>query len=174
MKAKTQIIIVFYSTLAGILLWLGAIFFAPYLKSQSSSLSGFFYVLFSPVCHQIPSRSFVCFGYPLAVCARCLGIYVGFLGGVGLYPIVNGFSTSTLPKTRLFLLLSLPIGIDTLGNFTGLWVTTGWLRFVFGGIWGFILPFYFIHGIVDLVHKRSQPLDEDKISLEIRQENTIE
>lgn len=174
MKTKTRILIVFYSTLAGTLLWLGTVFFAPYLRSQSSSLSNLLYALFSSVCHQIPSRSFICFGYPLAVCARCLGIYVGFLGGVGLYPIAKGFSTMTLPKTWLFLLLSLPIGIDALGNFAGLWITTSWLRFVFGGIWGFILPFYFIYGIVDLIRKRGQPLNEDKISLEIRQENTIE
>ena len=154
MKAMTQIIIIFYSTLAGILLWLGAIFLAPYLKSQSSSLSGFFYVLFSPVCHQIPSRSFLCFGYPLAVCARCLGIYSGFFGGVALFPVVNGFSDVTLPKTKLFIILSLPIGIDTLGNFSGLWITTSWLRFVIGFMWGSILPYYFITGIVDLVRQR--------------------
>lgn len=32
---------------------------------------------FSPVCHQDPARSFWLFGAPVAVCARCLGIYLG-------------------------------------------------------------------------------------------------
>lgn len=32
---------------------------------------------FSLVCHQRPERSFWAFGAPIAVCARCLGIYIG-------------------------------------------------------------------------------------------------
>lgn len=32
---------------------------------------------FALVCHQRPERSFWLFGAPLAVCARCLGIYIG-------------------------------------------------------------------------------------------------
>jgi len=151
-----QILIVYFSTLAGILLWLTAIFLAPYFKSQSSPLNVLFYTLFSPVCHQIPSRSFIYFGYPLAVCSRCLGIYAGFLGGVGLFPIMNGLSTVSLPKVRLFILMSIPIGIDTLGNFMGLWVSSGWLRFASGFLWGLILPFYFICGLVDLVQHHSR------------------
>ncbi len=156
MKTKHKILIVYFSTLIGILLWLGAIFLAPYFKSQSSPLNVLVYTIFSSVCHQIPSRSFVCFGYPLAVCARCLGIYGGFLAGVGLYPFVNGISTVNLPKIKIFILLSLPIGIDTLGNFFHLWTTTSWMRFVFGFIWGFILPFYFIYGIAELFLYRSR------------------
>ena len=32
---------------------------------------------FSPVCHQDSARSFWILGAPVAVCARCLGIYLG-------------------------------------------------------------------------------------------------
>ena len=32
---------------------------------------------FALICHQRPDRSFWMFGAPLAVCARCLGIYLG-------------------------------------------------------------------------------------------------
>ena len=32
---------------------------------------------FSLVCHQQPERSFILFGGTVAVCARCLGIYLG-------------------------------------------------------------------------------------------------
>jgi uncharacterized membrane protein len=32
---------------------------------------------FALVCHQHPERSFVLFGGTVAVCARCLGIYLG-------------------------------------------------------------------------------------------------
>jgi uncharacterized membrane protein len=37
---------------------------------------------FSLVCHQQPERSFVFFGGSVAVCARCLGIYLGAAMGL--------------------------------------------------------------------------------------------
>jgi uncharacterized membrane protein len=37
---------------------------------------------FALVCHQQPERSFILFGGSIAVCARCLGIYLG--AGMGL------------------------------------------------------------------------------------------
>jgi hypothetical protein len=36
---------------------------------------------FSLVCHQDPARSFWIAGMPVAVCARCLGIYLGAAAG---------------------------------------------------------------------------------------------
>lgn len=151
-STKTQKIrLVYFFTCAGTLIWIGGIFFAPYLKSQSSSLDMYVYALFSPLCHQIPGRSFFCFGYPLAVCARCLGIYSGFLAGLLFFPLLNGFSSLRLPSNRSFFLVTIPIGIDTLGNFIHLWATPNWPRFVLGLIWGVILPFYLIAGISDLL-----------------------
>jgi len=37
---------------------------------------------FALVCHQRPERSFWMFGAPVAVCARCLGIYLGAAFGL--------------------------------------------------------------------------------------------
>jgi uncharacterized membrane protein len=36
---------------------------------------------FSGLCHQNPARSFVIAGVPVAVCTRCLGIYLGLAAG---------------------------------------------------------------------------------------------
>ncbi len=36
---------------------------------------------FSVVCHQDPARSFWIAGAPVAVCARCLGMYLGAVAG---------------------------------------------------------------------------------------------
>ncbi len=39
---------------------------------------------FSAVCHQDPARSLWILGAPVAVCTRCLGIYLGAAAGVWL------------------------------------------------------------------------------------------
>jgi len=148
MRKKNKILLIYFLTAIGIIAWLSMIFLAPYLKSRSSGINTYFYAVFSPFCHQIPSRSFSIFHHPLAVCARCLGIYFGFLAGVALYPFVRGFSEISLPKVKTFIFISLPIVIDTIGNFF-LWVSPSWLRFILGVIWGFMLPFYLITGIAD-------------------------
>jgi uncharacterized membrane protein len=40
------------------------------------------YLLFSAICHQLPSRSWHIHGEPLAACIRCTCIYYGFLAGL--------------------------------------------------------------------------------------------
>jgi len=161
MAPKNVIVIIYLLTLTGIIIWLGIIFLAPYLASESSPLAGFIYALFSPTCHQIPSRCFFVFGHPLAVCARCLGIYAGFLAGTLIYPFLKGFFSPSLPRIKNFILISIPILLDTAANLFGLWKSSEWLRFLIGLIWGVILPFYFLAGFSDYFIRRH------KISLEI-------
>ena len=148
---KKSILKVYFFTVLGILVWIGAIFLAPYLKNHSSSLHHVIYAAFSPICHQIESRCFVIYGYPLAVCTRCLGIYFGFLAGTLMYPLIRGFKQIILPQPRTFFLVSAPICLDAAANFTGIWSTVGWMRFLVGAIWGLILPYYFIPGISEFI-----------------------
>jgi len=50
----------------------------PYLSTHGALLLGFaLHRSFGLICHQRPERSFWFFGAPVAVCARCLGIYAG-------------------------------------------------------------------------------------------------
>ena len=149
MKRRLKILTVYFFSLMGIAFWLSIIFLAPYLKSLNSSWNVLFYSILSPVCHQIPSRSYFLLGCPLAVCGRCLGIYSGFFFGVLIYPFLKGFSNTTLPKAKTFILFSLPVILDTLGNFLRVWMTPNLPRFIIGLLWGLILPFYFIPGLTD-------------------------
>lgn len=146
-----KVLIVYIFTLMGIIIWIGLIFLAPGLKSCPSILSSIIYTVFSSVCHQNPSRCFMFLGHPLAVCTRCLGIYTGFLFGLFIYPAVRGFKSVSLPRIKFFITLFIPVVIDTAGNFFCIWSTPGGIRFFFGWIWGLILPFYFITGIVDFI-----------------------
>lgn len=144
-------------TLFGTAVWLAAIVLAPWLAGRGASgAARFFYAVFAPVCHQIPDRCFVLNGHPLAVCGRCLGIYVGFAVGLGLYPFVRGFSRISLPPARLFLLLTLPMALDGTAGILGFWRSPIGLRFATGFAWGTILPFYFVTGVADFFRTRRE------------------
>lgn len=152
-KNKGKLLIIYFLTLGGVVIWISAILLAPYLKSKSIILNVYVYTIFSSICHQIPSRSFFLFGYPLAVCVRCFGIYSGFFSGVLFYPVLKSFSSTSLPQVKAFIFLSFPVVFDTIGNFIRLWSTPNIPRFFTGFLWGLILPFYFIAGITDLALK---------------------
>jgi uncharacterized membrane protein len=64
--------------------WLWAIVSAVHLRAADSSsyLSNAIYAAASLICHQRPERSFHIAGVPLAVCARCTGLYSGAAMGV--------------------------------------------------------------------------------------------
>jgi uncharacterized membrane protein len=50
----------------------------PYFLTHNFAMLGFALQRgFAFVCHQQPERCFWIFGGPVAVCARCLGIYIG-------------------------------------------------------------------------------------------------
>jgi len=153
------IVLTFLGTTGASLIWLGGILLAPYLRSRSSPWARLAYFVYSPVCHQIMDRSFSCFGQPLAVCARCTGIYLGFLFGLALYPFLRGWRRLSLPSGRVFYLLSAPIVLDTAANFFRLWDTANAVRLATGIIWGTILPFYLITGIADLIISRKKALE---------------
>ncbi len=144
---------IYFLTLIGIILWIAAVFAAPYLKSQSSAYGNLIYAVFSPTCHQIPSRCLTLYGNPLAVCTRCLGIYIGFFLGTSLFPVFRWLSSESLPKAKILILMSIPIVIDTAANGVSLWASPHWLRLATGLIWGTILPFYFIPGVTDIFKK---------------------
>jgi uncharacterized membrane protein len=137
-------------------LWVGGILLAPYLRSRNSPWSGLAYAVYSPVCHQVADRSLLCFGQPLAVCARCTGIYLGFCLGLGFYPFLRGWRRISLPSVPVFLIVSIPIVLDTAANFLGFWQTTAAVRLATGAFWGTLLPFYFIAGIADLLISRQK------------------
>jgi uncharacterized membrane protein len=134
-------------TLLGASLWLSAVIFAPILKSRIPLLSAVIYAGFSPTCHQLPDRCFYIFGDPMAVCARCFGVYTGFFIGLLFFIMVKKRFKRPLPSALIFVLFSIPIGIDTAANFLYIWQTPSVWRFFSGIIWGTLLPYYFVVGV---------------------------
>jgi uncharacterized membrane protein len=137
-------------TLVSASVWIAFIVLAPYLRSTGSPWNALVYAVFAPTCHQIDSRCLHIFGYPMAVCARCLGIYLGILCGTCLFPWLRSEPLG-LPRPKTFVIFTLPIALDTVGNMLGLWPTPSLIRLGLGISWGLILPFYLVPGLSDLL-----------------------
>jgi len=86
----------------------------------------------------------------MAVCARCAGIYVGFLAGLLATPVCRGFGGVRMPPARILAVLTSPLALDAAANLLGLWNTANLPRFLIGFVWGLVLPFYFLAGIGEI------------------------
>jgi uncharacterized membrane protein len=108
------------------------------------------YQMFARVCHQIPERAFYLEGHPLAVCARCTGIYFGFAAGVLVYPLVRSLRRGDTPARKWLLLAAAPTLLDFALGFFGIWENTHWSRSVTGALLGAVAAFYVVPGLMDL------------------------
>ncbi len=57
------------------------------------------------VCHRIAARSFFAYGRQLPLCARCTGLYVGILTGLGTFLARGRTRAAQLPPVRLLAVL---------------------------------------------------------------------
>jgi uncharacterized membrane protein len=101
-------------------------------------------LLYSPICHQDPSRTMFLAGAPLTVCARCTAIYVSGTIVVLLAPILQDRFIRRVSIAWLCAGLA-PMGLDVLLSFTTLWHSTMASRVVTGALAGiaaaaFLIP----------------------------------
>ena len=108
------------------------------------------YLPFSYLCHQIPARSFYFAQHPLAVCARCTGIYAGFLLGVIIYPLVRSLRSTVTPERKWLFIAAIPLAIDLSLEFLGIWHNTHSSRFFTGALLGSVVVFYVLPGLLEL------------------------
>jgi uncharacterized membrane protein len=104
---------------------------APVLVSFSYVKAGtVLYLCFSPFCHQIADRSFTMFGFPLAVCHRCFGLYLGLFFG----SFCNNSFACRSPRVRRAWILCAGMLLlsDVLLSRTPLWQGTCVSRFATG------------------------------------------
>jgi len=89
---------------------------------------------FSIVCHQDPTRSFWIAGAPVAVCVRCLGIYLGAaMGSTGIL----GERISRARWVQIFLATAALNAADVAAEFAGLHGNLPAMRFALGLVIGF-------------------------------------
>ncbi len=106
---------------------------------------------YANACHQIPERSFFLFGEPMAVCARCYGIYAGYAAGTAAWFLLRKRLHSWTPKPALFPLCLAPAVLDFILSHLGLFESSNSLRVVTGFAAGAAVPFYLLPAVFDLV-----------------------
>ena len=92
--------------------------------------------LFNGTCHQLPDRSYLVSGIPMAVCSRCYGFYWGLLSGLPLILLIP--SRFHLKKPALLFLAAVVMFItaDFAITMAGLWQNTLTSRFITGMLLG--------------------------------------
>ena len=58
-------------------MWTAGVVLAPWLSAHESVFGGWLRLLYRPGCHQIADRCLDLGFGPMAVCARCAGLYLG-------------------------------------------------------------------------------------------------
>jgi uncharacterized membrane protein len=111
---------------------------------------------FGVLCHQIPERSFHLDNHPLAVCARCTGIYAGFALSVLCYPLVRSLRRVETPGRLWLVLACVPMAIDVGLDYFGIWTNTHFSRLVTGAIFGAVCALFIVPGFLDLERQISE------------------
>ncbi len=156
MKAKRlfrykniYIFIVGFSTL-----WCFLFVSVPFLRGGGSSLRKIAVLVqyfFAPVCHQIAERSFHIMNYPLAVCARCSGIYLGFLFGAVSYPFIRKLESDLLPPRWILGISIVPMILEMSLSRLGFIPTSHFLMGFSGLVPGAVIAFFVIPAVFQLV-----------------------
>jgi uncharacterized membrane protein len=137
-------------TVAVVLFWVSAIVLAPVVRELGWGFASSMYSFFSYICHQLPERSLHFDGHPLAVCARCFGVYFGLLAGLLVYPLWRRID-DIKPLRRIWLFLSLvPIAVDWSLTVFGIWENTHLSRFLTGLILGVACATYIVPAVVEI------------------------
>ena len=106
------------------------------------------YFPFSFFCHQIPARSFSILQFPFAVCHRCFGIYLGLFFGSLLAMPYNPVSWRT--RRLAIFAAAIPLLLDAMLPFAGLWTNTWWSRSGTGLLLGLLISPLLVQGVSEL------------------------
>lgn len=133
----------------------GLIVLAPWARAHGhGAVAAAVYTGFGAACHQMPERAFHLWGLPMAVCARCFGLYVGAAAGAVCYPLLRGLARRGAPGRAWLLAAAVPTGVDFALGLFGVWENTHWSRFLTALLLGAAAAFYVVPGALDLALAR--------------------
>lgn len=122
-----------------------------FFPATKNRLGQFVFALYSPICHQQPERSYRFQEKQVAVCSRCLGVYIGFLISALFYPVIKKKWKEIISKHYYIIIyLALPMIVDVLAGWIKIWESPLFLKTASGFIWSAILPFFWFKGLDEL------------------------
>ncbi len=100
--------------------------------------------IYSIVCHQITSKTFIINGERLLVCARCSGIYIGalFSSLISLF-----YSSKIIKNINLFLYSIILLTLDVFFSSAGIYHYSKLLAFLTGIFFGSVSFLYILNAI---------------------------
>lgn len=126
MKRDTKIVLSVVAAIPTVILSVAA--FCSWALAQGASEA--WRLPFRLLCHGLPHRSYALFDVTMPICARCVGVYLGLLGGLALFPLLSKLSEKTMRVAALGAVL--PLAVDGLSQLTGMRESTNELRVVTG------------------------------------------
>ncbi len=123
---------------------------APLAAGRLGGAGSLLRLLYRPVCHQIPSRCFDLGWGPLAVCARCTGLYLG--ATAALFAAVITARTFR-PRWPWLVAAAAPSVIDFGFGFVGLPSLGNWPRFALALPFGALCGVYLADAIADIASR---------------------
>jgi uncharacterized membrane protein len=158
MELNKQIYLIFLTTT---LIWCLLILLPPVLTKAGDSgkyVSEIDYKFFGHICHQFDERSLHIAGYKFAVCARCSGIYFGFLFGVLLIQLLKNIKIRNVKYGLCFIMLPMliDVGLDFLGIHNSNIVTRTITGLMFGIPSAVIIYPSFEEGINQLLNRKER------------------
>jgi len=104
---------------------------------------------YHPLCHQLPSRSLDWAGHPLAICARCAGLYLGAALALGLAALTA--AAARVPAGfRWLALAAAPTALDATAGIVAGAGLPNVPRFLLALPAGFAAGLYLAAGLADL------------------------
>jgi uncharacterized membrane protein len=149
-ESRPKIILMRILLLFFLCIWIVG-FLLPGISSINNSLFDFLLVkIYSTVCHQESAKCISIGNSSMLVCARCAGIYFGALIS-GLTTLI--FSVHSISR-RVLILALIPLAIDVLFTFTGIYTYSQRLAFITGLSFGGILYLVIISEFENLFSKK--------------------
>ena len=133
-------------------LWTAGVVLAPWLAAHDSILGGWLHLLYRPGCHQIADRCLDLGFGPMAVCARCAGLY---LGGLIALLWTLGWNRPSRPRPLWLVAVAVPTAIDFAAGQLGLPSLGNWMRFAVALPLGLLAGLYLGDALLEIVRLNS-------------------
>lgn len=137
--------------LAAALLFCAGAVLAPVAARELGPPGALLRLAYRPACHQIPARCLNLGWGPLAVCARCTGLY---LGATAALLGVAVAARTVRPSWPWLVAAALPTAVDFAAGVVGLPSLANWPRFAVALPLGALCGLYVADAVVDIASRR--------------------